>query len=672
MGQAAAKKSKKNPIGRVTVLGPQEPWQTALLLPSGWDDLTQPHEIFAPLNGLPDGMPVFVRGTLQPLSAPKFGGTPRQTITLVDTRGAVVRATFFGDTRGLDLQPGKQTAILGVMKSFDGTPWISSPEIIPPEDVGQLRPKYPGKPRVITPKRVRDVVTAQLPEATKKAAEFLNDELSRVTDTLAAMIACGLPPGVTIERLIQRAHQPLAIAQGEKAQSILEKLAALVRLAQAKEVDLPTRSRTLPVTQDLVNEAVQGLPFSLDEGQRAAVDEMAEMASGRRPMRHLISGDVGSGKTAVFAAVAAAVIKAGGRVAILSPTAPLARQTLDAIFNWWPETRPLLLTGDSKPSAEVLTTSSLVVGTTALLNKDLGVLDLVIVDEQQKYSVGQRTGLMKQGDEHLIEATATCIPRSMALIKYGAWTVSRLKGEHVKKQIITRIRDRKNDAGNVRQELMADIKKTVQDGQQVLVVYPTRDGSIDGPGMEGLSEESRQRRAQRQNVESASEMFESLFPGRVRSIDGGRTDEEKLSAINALRNGEADILVATSVVEVGIDLPKLYRCTVIHPERMGLTSLHQIRGRVARAGGTGHFDLYLPEPVAEHSQERLQALVDISDGFELTEKDMELRGIGDLSKASARQSGADDELLFGRPISLPALKAAAELMEKLPGGNCDT
>lgn len=667
MGQTTAKKTKKNPIGRVTALGPQEPWQTALLLPSGWDDLTQPSEHFSMLNAIPDGSPVFVRGALQPLSQPNFRGTPRQTITLADSFGGVVRATFFGDTRGMKLQPGKQTAILGVMKRFDGSPWISSPELVPDEDIGQLRPKYPGKPRVITPQRVRDVVATQLPQASIEAAAFLDNELSRTTDTLAAMIACGLPPGVTIERLIQRAHQPKAIAQGLKAQAILEKLAALVRLAQANEADLPERSRTLSVTPDMVEDAAKGLPFTLDDGQKAAVHEMAAMASGSRPMRHLISGDVGSGKTAVFAAVAAAVIKAGGRVAILSPTAPLARQTLDAIFNWWPETRPLLVTGDSKPSTEALTGASLVIGTTALLNQEMGALDLVIVDEQQKYSVGQRTGLMRQGDEHLIEATATCIPRSMALIKYGAWTVSRLKGEHVDKQIITRIRNRINDAGNVRQELMADIKKTIHEGNQVLVVYPTRDGSLDGPGMEGLSEEARLRRAQRQNVEDASQMFESLFPGRVRAIDGGRTDEEKLSALNALRNGDADILVATSVVEVGIDLPKLYRCVVINPERMGLTSLHQIRGRVARAGGVGHFDLYLPDTVAEHSQERLQALVDISDGFELTEKDMELRGIGDLSKSSARQSGADDELLFGRPISLPALKAAAELMDRLPG-----
>lgn len=665
MGQPTGKKTK-NPIGRVTALGPQEPWQTALLLPSGWDDLTSPIEEFSSLGGIPDGVPVFVRGTLQPLPQPNFRGTPRQTVTLTDNTGGLVRATFFGDTRGMDFQPGTTTAILGVMKRFDDSPWISSPELVPPEDVGQLRPKYPGKARVIRPERVREVVTGLLPNTAAKAASFIDAELSRTTDTLAAMIACGLPAGVTIERLIQRAHQPKAIAQGESAQSILEKLAALVRLAQAKEADLPERQRTLDVTPEIVATAAKALPFTLDDGQMAAVQQMAAMASGTRPMRHLISGDVGSGKTAVFATVACAVIMAGGRVAILSPTAPLARQTLDAIFDWWPEIRSLLVSGDSKPPAQALESAELIVGTTALLNQELGVLDLVIVDEQQKYSVGQRTGLLRQGDEHLIEATATCIPRSMALIKYGAWTVSRLKGEHVDKTIETRVRDRLSDPGEVRKELLSDIRDTIQAGGQVLVVYPTRDGSIDGPGMEGLSDDARNRRAQRQNVESAAQMFEALFPGRIRSIDGGRTDEEKLSAIDALRNDEADILVATSVVEVGIDLPWLRRCVVIHPERMGLTSLHQIRGRVARAGGTGYFDLYLPDTVSDNARERLQALVDISDGFELTEKDMELRGIGDLSKSSERQSGADDELLFGRPISLAALKEAADLFEKLP------
>src|SRR5690554_2911618 len=401
MGKTAA---KKNPIGRVTALGPSEPWQTALLLPAGWDDLTSPVQDFDSLNNIPDGIPVLVQGVLQPLSAPNFRGTPRQTVTLMDSHGTPVRATFFGDTRGMAFSPGAQTAILGVMKRFDGMPWISIFELIPLEEIGQLRPKYPGKARVIRPETVRETVVRLLPEASKEAAHFLDSQLSKVTDTLSAMVMCGLPPGVTLERLIQRAHQPRTIAQGELAQTVLEKLGALVRIAQAKESELPDRTRSLTITSDMVSEVAGGLPFALDQGQMAAVQEMAAMASSSRPMRHLISGDVGSGKTAVFATVAAAVIRAQGRVAILSPTAPLARQTLDAIFNWWPEIRSLLVSGDSKPPENALQTAELIVGTTALLNQDLGELDLVIVDEQQKYSVAQRAGLMRRGDEHLIEA----------------------------------------------------------------------------------------------------------------------------------------------------------------------------------------------------------------------------------------------------------------------------
>jgi ATP-dependent DNA helicase RecG len=140
------------------------------------------------------------------------------------------------------------------------------------------------------------------------------------------------------------------------------------------------------------------------------------------------------------------------------------------------------------------------------------------------------------------------------------------------------------------------------------------------------------------------------------------SDEEKKSALADMSSGAASILVATTVVEVGITIPRLRRCIVVHPDRHGLTTLHQLRGRLARHGGEGWFDLYLPNKVKDETMARLQVLVETTDGFAVAEHDMRLRGVGDMSRDSNRQSGADETFLFGRPVSIDALDEVMGMM----------
>ena len=189
----------------------------------------------------------------------------------------------------------------------------------------------------------------------------------------------------------------------------------------------------------------------------------------------------------------------------------------------------------------------------------------------------------------------------------------------------------------------------MEQGKQVLVVYPKRQDEDE--------------QAARHSVDGAFRLWDKIFPGQVRLAHGGQTDEEKGAALRDLRENRAQILVATTVVEVGIDLPNLYHVVVVHPERHGLSGLHQIRGRAARKGGVGYCDLYLPEPVSADSMERLKVLTLTENGFEVAEHDMRLRGIGDLAKESEKQSGADETFLFGRPVRVEVLDAVLKSLE---------
>jgi ATP-dependent DNA helicase RecG len=177
----------------------------------------------------------------------------------------------------------------------------------------------------------------------------------------------------------------------------------------------------------------------------------------------------------------------------------------------------------------------------------------------------------------------------------------------------------------------------------------------------------------RPELKSAAEVFdkwEKLFPGRARLIHGQMTAADKESALADMRSGAAAVLIATTVIEVGMNLPLLRRVVVIHPERFGVSTLHQIRGRVARHGGVGYCDLFLPNPVKETTMERLRILERTQDGFTVAEHDMRLRGVGDLSRISSRQSGADLTFFFGRPVSVEALDAVMIKMDEMGEPTC--
>lgn len=646
---AVTAKKQKSPLGRVTSLGPKETWQAALLLPTGWDDLRIPIDSFN--CEFADGEPVLLRGRLAgSIQVSLGGGVPIMRGTIEDTNRYTIGFSMFGDTRELQAeieQKASDLILYGQINLYNGRTYLKNIELVDPRWVGRLRPRYAGKPRVITPETVRDRVVRLLRDAIPVASQAIIKELGRAPEDLLRFADV---EGIsTMERLVLHAHLPRTIEQGQAAQRALEHMAALRAITIARDQapkPIPGGVKTpRPLGQWQV--WADKLPFKLSPNQCSAIEEIVSDMRRGQPMRRLLSGDVGYGKTAVFAVAAATLYATGGRVAVLLPNETLADQAYREIKGFWPELGDTiqLITGSTGDSTDPARAQWLI-GTTALLFREVGEFHLVVVDEQQKFSREQREKLLKS-HTHLLEATATCIPRSQALVQFGGFASTLLDEPPIPRTIHTLIRYAED-----RRQLFADVQATLDAGDQVLVVYPRKaeaKGKKEAQEEEGIHD-----------VEAAVHAWERICPGQVRYAHSGRSEIENESALRDMREERAKVLIATTVVEVGVNIPRLRRVIIVHPHRFGLSTLHQIRGRAARTGGIGYCDLYLPDPPKEKSLERLKVLERTQNGFEVAREDLMLRGCGNLSADSKQQTGADETILFGRPLTPDRLEEAIE------------
>jgi len=615
-------------VGRLDQLGVAELWQAALILPRRWDDLSTVRETFVD-ELLTEGSTVVITGTVDSITA-KIARPPRTKGLLRDESGRKIGWTLFGDTRELALAIGSSLSLLGTLVRYGGRWYLNNAKVIDSSWVGRLRPVYEGRGRVIGPATVRERITGMLPTAIPIAADWISDVLADCGDA-SKLSALAATPEWSIEDLLWHAHLPRTIEEGERAQEGLERLAAVAALHRAKASRADQHATWSGAT--IWQHRSARLPFRLTLEQQHAVAEILADLKMPVSMRRILSGDVGTGKTAVYAVVAAAAADAGARVAIMLPTHSLAAQVHREMHEWWPELALAFCAGAN--DAGDIASARIVIGTTALLHRpDLGAVGLLIIDEQQKYSCAQREALARGA--HVLEVTATCIPRSQALLRFGVIALSRLTESHTPKRIATHLWERDERIG-----LFREIETTLLAGHQVLVIYPRR-------GEEGGDERGGEGADRLPSVVDAYAAWSQRFPGQVRLAHGEMDDTAKESALQDMRAGGANILIATTVVEVGVNLPALRRVVVVHPERFGMTTLHQLRGRSARHGGCGFCDLYMPEPVSEKARERLTAFATETDGFRLAQRDMEMRGFGDLAPGARHQHGDAAALLLGR------------------------
>ncbi|MCK4512897.1 ATP-dependent DNA helicase RecG [bacterium] len=403
------------------------------------------------------------------------------------------------------------------------------------------------------------------------------------------------------------------------------------------------------------------LPFELTAAQNRVISEIRTDIEEPGTMNRLLQGDVGSGKTVVAAAAMHHAVAAGFQVAIMAPTEILAEQHYASISSLLGALgdRIVLLRGGmkAKERAEALESIStgaaaVVVGTHALIQKGVEFhrLGLVIVDEQHRFGVTQRAALRKKGrSPDVLVMTATPIPRTLSLTVYGDLDVSVIDElPPGRTPITTAVRD---ESGRGR--VYDFLRSQVEDGRQVFIVYP-------------LVEES-----DKIELAAATKMHEELnrkiFPDIAIGLVHGRMKaEDKASVMNAFSSGEISILVSTTVVEVGVDIPNATVMVIEHCERFGLAQLHQLRGRVGRGEHRSYCILMVGRGASDEARERIQVLADTSDGFVIAERDLKLRGPGEFM--GVRQHGipkfAVADLVMDMRLLVNAREDAFELLEQ--------
>ena len=435
---------------------------------------------------------------------------------------------------------------------------------------------------------------------------------------------------------------------------IFEELFFLEVGLEIKRAKLRSQRGIAFAINDKVRDAIKRfLPFRPTEAQKRVIKEIAADMQQQSPMRRLLQGDVGSGKTLVALEAAVIAIENGYQVAFMAPTEILATQHyLSARRMLEPlGYRIVLLTGsleyDQKRSARrhiAQGNAQLMIGTHALIEEkvEFDKIGLVIVDEQHRFGVMQRMRLMKKGaaEPDTLVMTATPIPRTLALTLYGDLDTSILDELPPGRTPITtkRVTDEKAP------EVWEFVRKQVKAGHQAYIVYPVIESADLSDIPEELRDESMKGRS-KSGLKAAISMFEELrgkiFPEfKVGLLHGQLDSDEKDMTMRRFARGEIDVLVCTTVVEVGVDVPNANVMVIEHAERFGLSQLHQLRGRIGRGAAKSYCVLMTADKkgITEPGEKRLKAMVNTQNGFEISELDLELRGPGEFF--GTRQAGA--------------------------------
>lgn len=662
MGKAAKPNFKK--LGRLTSLGVQEPWQVPLYIPESYEDLSQPLEDANGLDCEPRPIWFEIAGT------PKgyYNGAPRLVIPVRDASGESHAMTIFGDTKlWMESLAGVERAcFVATGGDYRGRLSITATEMVEEEWVGRIRPKYAGKKQVITPQLARKLVQANLKEGMPEAVAFIARELGAPVSLQEVLRQVGAA-GWTLEQLLVQAHLPHSMRHAEHAQRVLRRIAAIGQL-QAMHGAKEASTVSNPIALTTVEKRIRELPIkALTSDQRNAIDTLAREMGQGAPLNALLLGEVGTGKTAVASVIAAATMDArpGECVIILCPNTLLAEQFHREINSYYCQDFAIrLVTGDTAAKADL--DADILVGTSALIFREIArTVALVVCDEQHRWSRSQREHHVAPGT-HLLEMSATPIPRSLALVRYGKSTVLFMRETHAQKTINTLLCESREQQQRMYRKLDANLQR----GDIALVVYPKRDVSgkddkdllgdraeADAPAPKGGIDD-------RHSVALAFQRWNQRYPGKVATLTSDDEAETKVRVLRDLGDRKVQICLSTTVIEVGITISGLFLLVIVCPERLGLMQLHQIRGRLARHGGTGHCLLFCPEPINDKQRQRLEHFCSTNDGFALAEYDMFDRGIGDLSRGSDKQTGADETFLYGVKMDARMLDEVAPLVSR--------
>lgn len=551
------------------------------------------------------------------------------------------------------LSPGKGMILYGKVERYAGRLQMSNPEyefLVDEADdnnlsLGKLVPVY-SLPKGLSQRSIRKIIKTALDEYLPKLNDCLPYDIrsrNNLENLAKSLINIHFPESFELQK---KAYTRLAFEEFFLFQVplILRKLIRENKKGIAHKVE-----------GRMVGDFISGLPFKLTQAQEKVIKEIKSDLASFKPMQRLLQGDVGSGKTVVATVASIIAIQGGYQAAFMVPTEILARQHYDKIKSQTKGLRIGLLTAsiDKKVKEKALRDIKegridLVVGTHALLEagvifKNLG---LVIIDEQHKFGVGQRALLPRKGpNPDVLIMTATPIPRTLAITLYGDLDVSIINelppGRAATKTILL---------GQSRiGEAYAIAKEELRQGHQVYIIYPVIEESPD------------------LDISGARKMYLELKSGEFKGfklglVHGKLSQEEQDKVMSAFKNKKLDILVSTTVLEVGIDIP-LATCMIIeHADRFGLSQLHQLRGRVGR-GSDASFCLLISDAKTQESAFRLGAMIKYSDGFKISEEDLKIRGPGEFF---GREQHGLSELKIADPLTqMQLLKKAREEAVKL-------
>ena len=616
------------------------------------------------IRDLKVGEEATVRGVVNRVSAER---TARRRVDVVrvlvsDETGTVDAVWFNQKYLARVLEEGMRLSLRGTYRPQGGRSSfvVRSHEILEGEDGDSVHtegvvPVYPASEQV-SARLLRGLLRGVRPEM-----RGLPDPLPawlRVRERL---------PGRAAATLAVHAPRDLREARAARARLVLEELLLMQTglLMHKSEQQRRVQAPAFVPPADLAAAFLDGLPFALTGHQQGALDELETDVQSTAPMRRLLQGDVGSGKTVVALYCLVRAAESGLQGALMAPTETLAAQHAETAAR---------LVGPLVP-AELLTASvtakerraalervasgaaGLVIGTHALLQEDVAFagLGLLVVDEQHRFGVEQRDALVRRAEKgghapHVLYMTATPIPRTLALTVYGDLDVTTIAGSPAGRQpVVTRLVEETQRAQGY-EFVRAQIAK----GRQVYVVCPAIDESDSISAATALAEAERLQAGPFRDV-------------RVAVVHGQLKAADRDAVMHAFKSGQVQVLVATSLIEVGIDVPNATVMIVEGAERFGLAQLHQLRGRVGR-GTAKSFCLLFSNAETGASQARLEALLETNDGFVLADRDLEIRGEGQVM--GARQAGVPDlklaRLARDRAALLRARELAAEILAADP------
>lgn len=641
--------TKKEYIKALADMGIKNVEDLLLYFPRAYEDLSQ----FKGLHEAKDGEVITAKGFLQGI---KLIPTKNRKMKLVkamfyDQAGYESEAVWFNQPHLLRTLPmDKEVVVSGKAQWNYGKLTLQSPVVEQSKatqiHAGTTVPIYPQHD-VITSKWLREKIHPLL---------YLAKDLSEV-----------LPEAILKEEglmkkaeAVQEIHFPSTQKKMEAARDrlgyeelFLLQLESLKRKKEWQESRAGSSDEGMPLDPELVKEFFATLPFTPTNAQKVVIYEILKDMERSFPMMRLLEGDVGSGKTMVAVMTALQAVKHGTQVAIMAPTEVLARQHLISFSKFlepYLDINVQLLVGALKTAEKRQVTDAIangqvdiVIGTHALIQDgiDFHKLGLVIVDEQHRFGVKQREVLVRQGSPHVLNMTATPIPRTLALVAYGDQDLSVINEMPPGRMPI----ETKIVPPQHRQTVYRFVDGHIEKGEQVYVICPLIDES------DVLEVKS---------VKKEFEHLQTIFPNRsIGLLHGKLKPEEKEAVMRDFKDGKIQILVSTSVIEVGIDVPNATIMLIEGAERFGLSQLHQFRGRVGRGKVQSYCFLYT-DSSSENTVARLKAMTDHSDGFMLAEIDLKLRGPGEVY--GVRQSGMPDlkvaNLMNG--ILLDRVRKAAE------------